>query len=215
MGETMRGFNCCCPLHCKGNRSLGKFLTHDEAHGRVIHHLNQSAKHWLSEEDGAAVIAEHPDCIWEDDVEVNQNDRAGDGERDRSRSRSRCASKGKGTFQHGGQHAGKHGGQHAGKHASSRSGHSGGQHREEQLVRRTSERIMESLDANQADQRNKVFQFAKVLGKCEAVIRTACNVARQAASCFEDFTTFVFLDLQVMSNQAFTHTRLISSRIPG
>jgi hypothetical protein len=194
MAETMRGFNCCCPLRCKGNRSLGKFLTHEDAHGRVIHHLNQSALRWLNEEDGASLIAENPDCIWEDDVEISHQNYEDDAERDRSRSRSRPPAKGKGKDKHGGQHGGNHGGHHGrgGHQGSSRSGHSGGQRREEQLVRRTSERIMDSLDANQADQRNKVFQFAKVLGKCEAVIRTACTVARQAASCFEDFTKFDF-----------------------
>ena len=170
---------------------------------------------WVAEEDGATLIAEHPDCIWEDDVDISQHDHEGDAAQDRSRSRSRQAVKGTGKAQHGGRREGNHGGRHEGNHggqrASSRGGYqgssrSGGAHRRdtEQLVQRTSERIMENLDANQADQRNKVFQFAKVLGKCEAVIRTACAVARQAASCFEDIAAF---DFRFMSNQAFTHTQ--------
>jgi len=41
------------------------------------------------------------------------------------------------------------------------------------------------LLANVQEQKDKVFAFARTLGKCEAVIKTAARVAREAALAFE------------------------------
>ena len=55
--------------------------------------------------------------------------------------------------------------------------------RDQQIVEVTRERVIESVVG---EQQERVFAFAKTLGKCEAVIRTATRVARQAVSAFED-----------------------------
>ena len=55
--------------------------------------------------------------------------------------------------------------------------------RDQQIVEATRDRVIESVVS---DQQEKVFAFAKTLGKCEAVIRTATRVARSCVSAFED-----------------------------
>jgi hypothetical protein len=168
MAETMSGFNCCCPLRCKGTRSLGKYLTHEAAYAKVIHHLKNSDKHWLEEDAAAEAIQGNSDCIWEDELQVHQDEGVFEEACDaRQRDRSRS------PVQHRGKSAGK------GGHPPHR--------REEQLVRRATDRVMQNVAFDQQDQKMKVFQFAKTLEKCEAVIKAATQVARQAVACFEDF----------------------------
>ena len=185
MAETMAGFNCCCPLRCKGNKSLGKFRTHDEAYAKLSHHLRNSDKRWLEEEAAAEVIASNAESIWEEEVPVTANaanadegtwEEAGDARnRERSRSRSRRdRSRGK---------------------SGAKGGHHHQQRREETLVRRASERVMQNVHFDHQEQKMKVFQFAKTLGKCEAVIKAATQVARQAVACFEDFCRMFHLTM--------------------
>jgi hypothetical protein len=170
--ETMQGFNCCCPLRCKGTKSLGKYLTHDDALARVMHHLKTSDKHWLDDDSASQIIAEKADCIWEDTIDIYDEGVVEPPQEDRDNRRSRSRSR-----QTQRSHKGKGGKGGKGQHH---------QNREDAIVKRASDRVLANVVWDTQDQRAKVFQFAKVLGKCEAVIRTATNVARQAAMCFED-----------------------------
>ena len=193
------GYNCCCPLRCKATQSLGKFKTHDQAFAKVLHHLQNSSKHYFSEEDSANCLGDHGDCIWEEEMdnwrdqddegtlEMPEDDRRHrprspgypppeddrrrprDDHRSARRSRSRESSRQRfqGSRGRGGRGKGK-------------------MSHQEQMVQNTTNMVLSRVVGNLDEQKSKVFTFAKVLGKCEAVIKTAAAVARHAANSFED-----------------------------
>ena len=51
---------------------------------------------------------------------------------------------------------------------------------QEQMVQQTTNVVISRVVGNLDEQKSKVSTYAKVLGKCEAVIKTAAAVARHA-----------------------------------
>lgn len=172
-----------CPL-CQ--KKIAGSDTHEDVFKKLLWHLQSSEKHPMEEAEAAQHIAEAGNCIWEDG-EGKFEDKPQDAEtkaRLRSRSRSRSYSRRRGKGKGSSSSKGKKGTEvvpYTGK------GQKGLSKRDQQLVTATTERVISSVVADQA---NEVFAFAKTLGKCEAVIRTATRVARQAVSAFEDTHMF-------------------------
>jgi hypothetical protein len=65
----INGFNCHCPVMCKGQKSLGKFKSRDEAVQKVLHHLAHSEKHYMDQASAELELENHEDCIWEEQME--------------------------------------------------------------------------------------------------------------------------------------------------
>jgi hypothetical protein len=188
MAEMITGFNCHCPLTCKGQRSLGKFKSRNEAEQKVLHHLVHSEKHYMDQASAELEWENHEDCIWEERMENwpeadegilepppgqderSRNDRSRT-RHDRSRSRDNSWNLNKGK----------------------RKGLGRGQASQEEMIRSTTNQVLARVVGDVDDQRSKVFAFAKTLGRCEAVIRTASQVARSAASAFEELYKLCFL----------------------
>lgn len=174
-------WHCHCPLKCKGNKALGSFMEYEDAVGKVLHHLMASSLHSLNEDEAGDMLRKYH-AIWKDDDEYFIHD-----ERQRSysppprklaieykekskgrssshrRSRTRSRSQGRGS--------------------SSSAAHrpSSARALSEQAMSETTSHLL----ANVQEQKDKVFAFARTLGKCEAVIKTAARVAREAALAFE------------------------------
>lgn len=144
---------------------------------KVLWHLEHSEKHYMKEADAAETLSETPGCIWEqefdeDDAQKEQfvaprpKSRWNAHERHREPARSS-------------RDRSRH--QIADRERSRDRGRSS-----EAAAARSSEGRLVLREQNVTEQKQAVYNFARVLGKCEAVIRTAARVARQASSAFED-----------------------------
>ena len=210
MAETQElWFRSKCPV-CWKKIGTGA-ATHDEMFQKLMWHLQSSTSHPMDEEAAAEIIQNNPTTIWEDGEGTFEEDldKEDDGQREdeqpepqprlRSRSRSpRRSDRRDGRRddrrddrrdredRHNGSGKKGHGKQQAvvpyqGKGSGSKG--SNLSWRDQQIVAVTRDRVIESVVT---EQQEKVFAFAKTFGKCEAVIRTATRVARQAVSAFED-----------------------------
>jgi hypothetical protein len=168
---------------------------HEDCLKKMLWHLQSSEKHPMTEEEALEIMEEKPDAIWEDEQgtaeEKEEEEKQKTTLRSRSRSRGKSGAKDRGHHDRGSSHGGhqsrnwqKGGGgkgqlqvQRQGKSSSSLSW------RDQQIVEVTTERVISNVVT---EQQEKVFQFAKTLGKCQAVIQTAARVARQCVSAFED-----------------------------
>jgi len=167
---------CChCPLKFKGTSRLGWFFTYEEASEKVLWHLEKSEKHYMKEGDAAECLVDNPDCIWFEDV----------AEKDLPQQQKGTADKGSRSG-----HSSGSGGQ--GKSGGSTSWRDGRVRRPEVRDRSrsrgsggSSTLALREAAADVTQQKQAVYNFARVLGKCEAVIRTAARVARSASMAFE------------------------------
>ena len=166
---------CHCPLKCKGTSRLGWFFTYEEASEKVLWHLEKSEKHYMQEGAAAECLVDNPECIWEEQV----------AEKDLQQQK---ATADRGTRS---GHSTGSGGQR--KSGGSTSWRDGGRGRRLEVrdrsrsrdARGSSSLALRPAAAEVTLQKQAVYNFARVLGKCEAVIRTAARVARQASSAFE------------------------------
>ena len=173
---THQVFYCHCPLKCKGTSRLGMFFTYEEASEKVLWHLEKSEKHYMKEGEAAECLVDNVDCIWEETVkekDLPQQQKQGTADK-----RARSSGSGHSTAQ--------------AKSAGSSSWRDGRGRRPElrdrsrsRDARASSSLALRPSVAEVTEQKQAVYNFARVLGKCEAVIRTAARVARQASSAFE------------------------------
>lgn len=158
---------CHCPLKCKGTSKLGSwFENYEAASAKVIWHLQHSEKHYMSEDDATQALLDNTDCVWAEQVDAKYYKQL-TSVPDKPKQGS---SSGSGNPRRG---SGSDGNQVARRRDRSRSRESAGRDRQLTLVPPVQQ------------QKQAVYNFARVLGKCEAVIRTAARVARQAALAFE------------------------------
>ena len=184
---------------CKGAKSLGKFKSRDQAAQKVLHHLQQSDKHYLELDCAELMLEENGGCIWEEQMEnwpdadegfleppPGQDDRSRDHHRrddhsrsdrgrttrDRSRSRDNSWNWNKGNEKGRGK---------------------GTVARQDAMIRNTTNQVLARGDGDIDEQRSRVVALAKSLGKCEAVIRTVSQVARSAVVAFEELRKLCFL----------------------
>ena len=174
--EVTQVFYCHCPLKCKGTSRLGWFFTYEAASEKVLWHLSKSEKHYMLETEAADCLMDNADCIWEETV----------ADKDLPQQQKVAADKGTRSA-----HSSGSGGQ--GTSGGSTSWRDGSGWRPELRDRSRSRdahgssslALRPSAAAEVTEQKQAVYNFARVLGKCEAVIRTAARVARQASSAFE------------------------------
>jgi len=201
-----------CPLRCnKKCRNLGKFYSYEDAVGRVLYHLKQSSNHEFDDDAAMDCLAElHDDALWEEPEwkDANASDQMVDID-EQSRHEAREFLRKKRKQPEPVQHQPiqlRSVRQRLDEDRQNRLDDRLDDDRQSRLHRienpsESSQGLMGSSDALRdelgdellvkmqekiVDQKNKMFTFARVLGKCEAVIRTAARVARDAASTFED-----------------------------
>jgi hypothetical protein len=171
---THQVFYCHCPLKCKGTSRLGSFFTYEEASEKVLWHLQKSEKHYMKEGEAAECLVDNADCIWEEEVAEKDLPQQNKGTADKG-TRSGHSSGAGGQGQTGGSSSWRDGrGRRPEVRDRSRS----------RDARRSSSSIA-LRPAEVTQQKQAVYNFARVLGKCEAVIRTAARVARSASMAFE------------------------------
>jgi hypothetical protein len=166
---------------------------HEDAVNKMLWHLSHSEKHPMSDEEALQFLDEHPDSIWEDG-EGTWEEKEVEEEKPKPRLRSRSRSRGRSDARshdkghqdrskHWQKGSGGHGKSQAIVHQRGKGSSSSMSWRDQAIVERTTELVISNVVT---EQQEKVFQFAKTLGKCQAVIQTAARVARQCVSAFED-----------------------------
>ena len=182
-------YACHCPLKCKGTSRLGTFSTFDQAHEKCIHHLINSSLHYMQESEAAEVLDCTADkCIWEEEAEEAEvEEPAAKKIRLRSPVRPTRAS----SSAAGSRCSRRSPSPEDRSHRKDRAGVSS------EAIEKFSGKLRRTVQKDHEQQKQEVFNFAKCLGKCEAVIRTASRVARQAANAFEDNFDLLFIVLQL------------------
>ena len=187
MADAQVWFKAKCTI-C--HKKLRGATSHEEAYGQMLWHLPSSTTHPMEEAEACQHIADNETCIWEDGegtLEEPEEEKPRLRSRSRDRRDDRRGEKGDGNRDDRRKGGGK------GQESKGKKGYAvvpyqgkGSRSmswRDQQIVEVTRERVIESVVG---EQQERVFAFAKTLGKCEAVIRTATRVARQAVSAFED-----------------------------
>ena len=164
-----------CPLGCK--KSWKYYDSENLAREKVKWHMMHSEKHYLDEKDADDCVALYDDCVWSEEVDdeaANEEGKLDEAEEGTSNKRSRnddgtTPAKGRGK------------------------GHVWVNRKQEnQIVQRTADAVLEQVVGDTQWQKQSVYNFARVMGKCEMVIQTASKVASRAARAFE-VLSFMFV----------------------